>query len=155
MAFFDDFAKAVENYPSISVTLRIVDVAFVSGAQGPEVNVNDVYKFQVRVINNGHLNLTNVLLHIQGQNGAQVSAFAAGPFSAGIVSSGLGLTVNAHGSQDTADFYFNATAASPAEVVLVRAHISRFNANLNHILDDHSSHADPPAGTYSRKVFPV
>ena len=34
MAFFDDFATAVQNYPSTSVTLSIVDVAVQTGTAG-------------------------------------------------------------------------------------------------------------------------
>ena len=152
MAFFDDFANAVSTYPSTSVTLSIVDVALQTGTAG-SINVNEVWRFQVRVANNGNLNMTGVTLHIEGENGTQVSTAAAGPWSAEIFPGGL--NVNGHGSQDTVDFYFKApSVAKPAGTALVRAHISTFDADLNRILINLSGHADPPSGTYSNQVFP-
>ena len=65
------------------------------------------------------------------------------------------LAVNNHGSQDSANFFFRAPAAPSVGVVsLVRVHIQGFDANLNHILDGHSVHADPPSGTHSAQIFP-
>ena len=49
MTFIDDFASAVSSYPSTSVTLSIVDVAVQTGTTGA-VNVNEVWKYQVRVL---------------------------------------------------------------------------------------------------------
>ena len=142
MTFIDDFASAVSSYPSTSVTLSIVDVAVQTGTTGA-VNVNEVWKYQVRVANNGHLNMTGVTLHIEGQNGAQVSTAAAGPWSTSIFPGGL--NINSHSNQDTVDFYFKAPGvAKPAGTGLVRAHISTFDVNLNHLLNDHSGHADHP-----------
>jgi hypothetical protein len=93
VTFIDDFASAVSSYPSTSVTLSIVDVAVQTGTTGA-VNVNEVWKYQVRVANNGHLNMTGVTLHIEGQNGAQVSTAAAGPWSTSIFPGGL--NINSH-----------------------------------------------------------
>ena len=52
MAFFNDFADAVENYPKGNVILTIEDVAVEMGTAG-SVNVNEVWRFRVRVANNG------------------------------------------------------------------------------------------------------
>src|SRR5437588_3501667 len=67
MAFFDDFANAVTEYPNTSITLSIIN-AVVNYGTPEAVNVNEVWQFQVRIVNNGHLNLTNVMLHITGEN---------------------------------------------------------------------------------------
>ena len=154
MAYFDDFANAVDAYPATSVALTIVDRAAVPPATVGAVNVNEVWSFQVRIANNGNLNMTGVSLHIEGQNGAQVSTAAAGPWSTGIIPAALP-AVNAHSTQDTVNYYLKAPAvAKPAGTALVRAHISSWDANLDHIILGHSNHADPPAGTYADQVFP-
>lgn len=154
MAFLDDFANAVIGYPATNVTLSIVDRVVQPPSVGPAVNVNEVWAFQVRVANNGYLNLTGVSLHIEGQNGAQVSTLAAGPFSASINFGSL--TVTGHGTLDTVNLFFKApNVVKPAGTALVRAHIRSFDVNLSHILNDHTGHADPPAGTYSDQVHPA
>jgi hypothetical protein len=154
MAYFDDFADAVANYPAQSVALSIVDRVVQPPGTAGAVNVNEVFAFQVRVANNGHLNLTGVTLHVEGQNGATVSQNAAGPFTTSIGSPNIA-AVNAHGSQDTPNLFFKApSGVRPAGTALVRAHISGYDVNLNHILISHTGHADPPSSTFSTQVFP-
>ena len=158
MGFFDDFATAVTNYPRDNVTLSIVNVVVSVGTPGA-VNVNEGWQFQVRVANNGHLNLTNVMLHIQGQNGATVGQrdlFGGVAFSSETFLDVPG--INAHSTLDGPAVFFKApSGAEPPETVLVRAHISdirRFTVNLDHILNGHGAHADPPAATFAAQVFP-
>ncbi len=153
MPFIDDFANAVTNYPAASVVLSIVDKAPVAPATAGAVNINEVWSFQVRIANGGHLNMTNVSLHVEGVNGAQVSSAAAGPWAASMTHGAL--TVNAHGTQDTVNLYFKAPAViKPAGTTLVSTHIAGFDANLNHILNDHSVHVSPPVGSYADQVHP-
>ncbi len=153
MAFFDDFANAVTTYPKDSVVLTIVDKAPVPPATAGAVNINEISSFQIRIANNGHLNMTNVSFHVEGLNGAQVSTAAAGPWAASITYGAL--TVNANGSQDTVNLYFKAPAViKPAGTKLVSAHIAGFDANLNHILNDHSAHSATPVGDYADQVHP-
>lgn len=154
MAFLDDFYDAVTGYPAASVVLSIVDLAPVAPATPGAVNVNEVWSFQVRVRNNGVLNMTGVSLHIQGANGAQVSTAAAGPFS-NLITAG-NLTVNGHGGQqDTVNLFFKApNVPKPAGTQLVSAHINGYDANLDHILVDHTGHSTVPAGSHTAEVFP-
>jgi hypothetical protein len=154
MAFLDDFVNAVSGYPAANVNLTIVDTAPVPPATPGAVNVNEVWSFQVRVRNNGHLNMVGVSLHIAGMNGASVSLNAAGPWVPLITFGSL--TVNAHGGQqDTVNLYFKAPpAVKPAGTQLACAHIANFDVNLNDILLSHSGHADPPSGCYIAQVFP-
>ena len=156
MAFLDDFATAVSDYPLNSVILSIVDLVVQPPGTAGAVNVNEVWAFQVRVANNGHLNMTGVSLHVEGQNGAQVGLAATGPWSASIYSGALAaLAVNAHGTQDTVNLFFKApNVAKPLGTPLVRAHIIIWDANLDHLLNGHSGHANLPAGTYSAQVSP-
>ena len=100
MAFFNDFADAVENYPKANVTLTIEGVEIETGTAG-EVNVNEVWSFRVRIANNGHLDMTSVYLVIEGENGVEVSEAAAGPWHPHAI---LGpLTVYSHQFKDTSD----------------------------------------------------
>jgi hypothetical protein len=147
VGFVEDLANAVSGYPAASVTLAIVDVATQAGPAGAAVNVNEIWRFQVRIRNNGHLNMTGVHLHIAGQNGAKVSTSLGGPWFDFITTGPL--TVNAHSSQDTVDLVFKAGVVQPLGTALVRAHISTFDVNFDHILKSHSGHADPPSGSFT------
>jgi hypothetical protein len=152
MAFFNDFADAVENYPKANVILTIEDVAVEMGTAG-SVNVNEVWRFRVRVANNGHLDMTSVALLVGGENGVLISEAAAGPWHSFAI---LGpLTVDSHQVNDTAQGYFKApNAPKPAGTTLVKAQIRSFNVNLDHILNDHSGVPAQPVGKYAAKVSP-
>jgi hypothetical protein len=159
MAFFDDFANAVTSYPVTSVTLDIPHSNVVLAQGTPTaVNVNEGWQFQVKVTNNGHLNLANVMLHIEGMNGATVGQK---DFFGGIAFSAETFVdlpaINAHSSLDAPPVFFRAPSVPQPETVLVRAHISgirTFAVNLDHILNGHGAHSDPPAATFSAQVFP-
>lgn len=144
--------------------MTIVDrVQVIPAASPPDViNVSEVWKFQVRVTNSGHLSMTNVMIYIQGQNGTKVGLTSTGPWHDWEQSIG-NLTVNAHNitGVDTVDLYFKApptTTIPPAVIPLVRAYIQSWNANLNHILNDHAGNfpgtITPPGGIFSTQVFP-
>ena len=155
MAFLDDFQKAVEVYPAFNVTLSIVDLAPVPPATPNAINIDEVWSFQVRVRNNGNLNMTNVLLRLQGLNGATISTNSAGPFSPFLNFGNL--TLNAHGGQqDTVNLFFKAPdKIKPAGTQLVSATIGGYDANLNHILIDHTfGSAAGPTGSYNAQVHP-
>jgi len=153
MPFFNDFASALDNYPLDSVVLSITDVALQTGTAG-SVNINEVWKFKVNVANNGHVNMAEVQLHIEGKNGATVGTTSIGPWST-LISFGS-LTVNGGGSQKTGFLYFKAPAvAKAAGTALVGAHVNNWKANLDHLLDtNHTNHAIPPEGSYANQVFP-
>jgi len=152
MAFFEDFGDAVESYLATYVTLSIV-AGNVQTGTGGSVNVNEVWRFQVHVVNGGMLNMTGVSLQIKGLNGAEVSTAAAGPFSSTVIFGAL--TVNAHDSSNTLHLFFKApNAAQPAGTSLVNARINSFDANLTHILKDHSGGGAYSLESFSAQVFP-
>lgn len=154
MAFFDDFATAVSNYPSDKVTLSIVDRAPVPPATAGEVNVNEVWSFQIRVANTGNLNLTNVSFCVSGMNGARVGRSAAGPFVPDLLAPALP-AVNAHSSVDSGNFFLLAPGlAKGPNTLLVRVHIEAFDVDLDHILKGHSGDAPQCAGNYADHVAP-
>lgn len=154
MAYFDDFKNAVSAYPSLSVTLSIVDLVVQPPSTAGAVNINEIWAFQVRIANNGHLNLTGVTMHLSGANGATVALAAAGPFTSILTTPAIA-SVNAHSTQDTGNFYFKApNIVKPAGTQLVEVHISAFDANLNYILITSTGHSNPPTGSYKAQVFP-
>jgi len=162
MSVLDDFVKIVQDYPKTNVVLSIVERTAVAPPNGTAVNTDDTWSFRVRIENKGHLNMTGVLLHIAGLNGALVSRSETGAWLNTIVvggpSVGLvgGLTINCHDDPvETQKLYFKApSAVKPAGTALVRVHIGAFDANLNDILRHHTGHSDPPSATYSDQVFP-
>ena len=152
MSFFSDFANALESYPADSVSISITDVAIETGTAG-SVNVNEIWKFKVQVENNGHVNMTNVELHVNGANGATIGTNPAGPFQPGITTGSL--TVNGGGSQKTGFLYFKAPSSQkPAGTDLVTAHIANWFGNLDHMFNNHTIHAPTPAAVYEAQVFP-
>ncbi|MBK8195075.1 MAG: hypothetical protein IPK76_18380 [Lewinellaceae bacterium] len=150
MPYFDDFAAGVSAYPAASVQLSIVDV----NPPGTAINVNENVLFQVRIRNNGHLNLTGVTLHVIGINGVEVSRTGgAGTF--GTLFTSLPININAHSSQDTVNFFFRSSAVRPAGTALVRAHIAGYDVNLTDLLTNHTGHPNPlTEATFAAQVHP-
>lgn len=156
MAFISDFINAIKSYPKLSVSLEIVDRNDLSTSPSSVINVNEKWSFRVRVHNNGELNLTNVILYIEGQNGVMVSKASptAGRWRKDINSSPI--SVKSHSSQDTAICFMKAPAnASTGSVPLLKVHVDEFNANLDHILNDHSEESDSPECVYSSQIYPL
>lgn len=153
MTLIDDMATAIENYPQTDVTISITDVAIQSGA-GPSINVNEVWKFKAEVENNGHMDMTNVSLHVSGVNGVLVSTNPAGPFEATITTGNLSIS-GGGSSAKTAYLYFKPTAVKPAGTNLVTAHIADWLANFDHFFNNHTRHAATPLGAHDGQVFPA
>jgi len=155
MPLIDDFANEVNSYPANNVTLTVVDLAVTPTGTVGAINVNEVWAFRVRVANNGTLNMTNVSLLIEGQNGTTVS---------GIPSTGLWVhsinplalpALNAHSTQDTGKYYFKAPAGKkPAGTELLRIHVSSYDVNLDWILINNTGDSTTPTKTYTNEVYP-
>lgn len=151
MAFFDDMTAAVETYPVANVDLEIVEVT----TPGDALNVNEQGSFRVKVTNRGPLNLTGVTLRIHGQNGATVANNGAiAPFVSEFVTQELP-TINAHGGEQLTvggPLKFRAPGGAQNAKTLVKATLEDWNADLNHILNNHSRPLDVPKGTYADEV---
>ena len=153
MAFFEDFQSALERYPEFNVALSITNVAVETGTAGA-ININEKWKFRVKVENNGSLNMNNVMLHVSGDNGATVSTSAAGPFT-GFPPIEVGpLTVAARGSQKSDFLFFQAPPGSQAPADLVKVHISDWDGDLGYLLETHANHSPLPSAAYNAEVFP-
>jgi hypothetical protein len=156
MAFLDDFASALETYPVDHCTLSITNVALEDGTAG-SVNVDEVWKFKVKVENAGDLNMNNVEVHVLGQNGTTISTTGpAGPFESGFQTFGS-LTVIAGGSQKTDFLYFKAPSSPQgAGTDLVLAHINDWDADLAPMLANNAGHTvgGGASAVYEAEVFP-
>jgi hypothetical protein len=156
MAFFDDFEQAVIHYPANGgVELTIVELAAVAPGVGPAVNANEIWQFKVRVRNPGPLNMTNVHLLVEGQNGANVNAVPGPPWVDGFLTGGL--IVNGRMPPVNTPFYFFRAPGGrrQAGTTLVTARIHDFDANLNRILLGREAAAGPPSAGWAAEVFPA
>jgi hypothetical protein len=136
MTVLDDIAIALDNYAADEVTLTFINV----NPPGNVTNVNEVVPFQVRIENNGHVNMTGLSIHVHGSNGALVATAQAGPFNSVITVSGL--TVNGGGSRDTGTLYFKApSTAKPAGTELLSAHVEDWFGDFNHYFSNHTNNA--------------
>lgn len=141
---------ALAAYPVTDVQLEIVDVIFPDNA----LNVNEVANFKVKVTNTGPLNLTGVTVRITGLHGATVKGNgAAEQFAQDRVSEVLP-TIYGHGGSQLTPFnlYFKAPAAAQISKNLVKVTLEAWDANLDHILLNHSNPLDSPKGTYAAAV---
>ena len=155
MAYFDDMSEALKIYPVDNVVIEIINVTL----DGDAINVNEEGTFQVRVTNNGPLELTDVTLKISGQNGVKVRNSAAqsvfvpqfitGDEQCPIVAAHGGTAV-VEGSR----FSFEAPGNAQASKTLIKATLEGWNANLNHIFNDHTDRLPiAPKGTFTAAVI--
>ena len=100
-----------------------MDVSLADGT-APVININEKWKFKVKVENTGHINMTDVSLRVAGSNGAEISTSLNGSYYGGLTTGSY--TVNGGSSMTSSYFYFEAPASEkPANTVLVVAHVAR------------------------------
>jgi hypothetical protein len=165
MGLIHDLAVAVEDYPITDVDVEIVDVVY----PGNVLNAGEEGTFKVKVSNRGPLNLTNLKVKVAGVHDALVRDPDAVTFPNGPLSGAIAATpslwresfisrevsaLNAHTSVTLGGPYkFKAPEDAQPSQTLLKATIEAWNANLNHILIDHTAALpDAPKGTYSLEV---
>jgi len=161
----DQLADAVRDYPTAKVTLSIVGrvqvtPAATTPADAAAVNTGEVWRFRVRIINNGQLGMDTVSVHIQGLNGALVGSTCGGPWLLELDANiPAPQQVGAEGmSVDTQNFCFKAPSTpTSAPVQLLKASIHDWSASLDHILRRragfHPPTPLPPGGIFSAQVL--
>ena len=98
------------------------------------ININEKWKFKVKVENTGHINMTNVSLRVAGSNGAVISTSLNGSYYGGLTTGSY--TVNGGSSMTSSYFYFEAPASEkPAGTVLVVAHVANWTGNWDHMFN--------------------
>ncbi len=152
MGLLEDLNSAINDYPADNVEISIIELT----GGGGHINVGEVWNFKVRVTNNGMLDMKGLRLHIQGSTWTSVGGAAIGLFAASFFPPAQ--DVNAHSSVTFQTFYMRADSATGNQGTvneeIISAHISSFNADLDHILNDHGHHAGNPEGIINRHVHP-
>jgi hypothetical protein len=161
MAFFDDMNTALETYPETNVVIEIVNFTPVTGTA---LNVDEDATFQVKVTNNGLLNLTDVKLRVKAQSNAKLKEIVAGQFPQDpprvilvddLLSNPL-LEVHGNGgAKITETFTLKAPhkATKPGKTEdLVKVTLDAWDANLDRILIDHSNALDSVNATKAAEV---
>lgn len=152
MTTLTDIANDLDRYPLDETTIEIFDVTPETDT-GSEINIDEDWKFKVRVTNNGHINMINVALHITGSNGAQVRAKLDEELADGIVVGNF--TVGAAGGiHETKFYHFRAPPdEKPAGTGLVNAHINDWNGNFDQYFTNHTKNEEDATVTYPRVTY--
>ena len=156
MGMIDDLLTAINEYPSERVEIHVTDFQ----EPGTHINVGENCTFNVRVENNGMLDMKNVRLHVEGSAFASVALTGIFGLPAKFESSVISgpRHIDAHASVTFGVFHMHADAATPdggsENRDLFTAHISSFDADLEHVLRDHGHHAASPEEAYVRHIHP-
>lgn len=132
----------IANYPTNEVRTEIIDFSIVGG--GVVLNRGEVFKFRVRVVNEGHLNMRNVRLLVAGTPYAGVATVQAGPFAvSNSFLTAAFFSLDAHGTYLSPYYYGKALVLTPSALpdntdIIVQSKIYVWDANLDHILVGHS-----------------
>ncbi len=150
MGVIEDLKMEVFNYPHTRVDVHIRSFTMVSPGG---LNVTDVFKFRIRIVNKGCLLMTNVKLAANGTDYAKVGNSPSGPFGYMATTSGV-FSVDAWGAYETGWFYGKAKKETPGEKLIVTARLSEWDASLNYILNSWSM-AGPKEGRLEKEVHPI
>jgi hypothetical protein len=154
MTILNDIAVALNSYLQDEVVVSIVDVALADGTAGV-ININEKWKFKVKVENTGHINMTNVGLRVAGSNGTEVATSLNGSYSGGLTTGAY--SISGGSSVTSSYFYFEApTSQKPANTLLVVAHVADWTGNWDHMFSNHTQDGSDvePTGRYSAQVHP-
>ena len=147
-----DLLNAIDTYPADNVEIQITNFQ----EPGVHINVGEQCSFNVRVTNNGQLDMRGLELHIEGSQWTSVKRFPLNAPASFVI--GEARDVEAHSAVTFGPYYMTANLATPgggtSNEDLITAHISTYNADLTHILRDHGHHASNPEAAYHRHIHP-
>jgi hypothetical protein len=154
MTILNDIATALDRYLQDEVVVSVVDVALADGTEGV-INVNEKWKFKIKVENTGHINMTGVSLRAAGSNGTEISTSLNGSYFGGVTAGSY--TVNGGSSVTSSYFYFEAPSTiKPANTQLIEAHVADWTGNWDHMFSNHTPDGSlvAPTGRYLAQVHP-
>jgi hypothetical protein len=140
MPILTDIANELDRYPADQTTIEFVNVEKVGDPDDTDVNEREIWQFHVRLTNNGHLDMSNVSVHILGLNGAKVRELPTDEFEEGIVVADL----NPQGGGGVATsraFQFKAgDGEKPEGTRLLHAHVEEWGAEegFAHFFSNHT-----------------
>lgn len=158
MSVLDDIANAMNSYPRDETVIEIVNEGRVGSSTDTDVNSGEIWEFRIKLTNNGHVDMTNVPLHILGLNGTTVREKATDSFGPGMIVGNLnplggGSTVTSRA------FQFQAPPGTePAGTELFHVHIQDWEAGsgFDHFFTAHTKDDNDAAAlgiVYPRKFF--
>ncbi len=140
MTVLSEIADAMNRYPQDETTIEIINVAKVGDSGDTDVNEREVWEFHVKLTNNGHVDMTNVSLHILGLNGAKVRETPSDTFEEGMIVGDLN-PVGGGGVSTSRAFQFKAPAEEkPAGTQLLHAHVQEWDCEggFEHFFSNHT-----------------
>lgn len=165
MSVIDDYANAMNRYPADETEIEIVNVAKIGDPADTDMNTKEEWQFQVKLTNNGHVNMRNVSIKLVGLNGTRLREITDPPsdYANEIIVASL----NPNGGEDsrtTKAFGLKAPAnQQPAGTQLVEAHIEEWDSDTaDHMATNHTKSFDEagrlgidyPSVFLTRRVFP-
>ena len=135
MGVISDLKQELQNYPTSNCKTEIVGYVFTG--QGARLDVEETFKYRVRVTNEGELDMKNVMVQTLGTRYADVSQ-SSGSYGS---SANAGGTRSLDAGESFTTGYFRGKAkveTDGEEKVIVKARITRWDADLSHLLKDHT-----------------
>jgi uncharacterized repeat protein (TIGR01451 family) len=154
MGLIEDLDAAINAYPGDEITISVTSVD-----PEPHINIGEAIGFDVEVRNNGVLDMRNVVLHVNGTSYASVTMtnFLGSPFDFRDYVFSTARDILAHQTTTFGRFWMRADTVTPdvtSSYDLFTIHISRFDADLDHLLRDHLHHSSSPTHAYRRHIHP-
>lgn len=155
MPLIDDLLTAINSYPYPADNVEINIVNF-SGSGG-HINAGEIWTFQIRVANQGKLDMKNLDLRIYGSEWAAVSNSSFPILFRSLITTEK-KDLNAHSTVTFGAFYMRAVHATGSSSLvdenLVSVHIHSYDAGHNHVVNDHDHHPNNPRANYRRRIYP-
>jgi hypothetical protein len=134
MGLIDDLTNAVEVYETVNCKTEIINFSIISGGT-VVLNKDEIFQFQVKVTNQGQLDMLNVKAQALGSIYADV-ALSTGAFGGNAISGAFNLLANQ--SHTTGFYRGKAKMVTNGAKDIVTARIFTWDASFDHILKDHT-----------------
>jgi hypothetical protein len=152
-----DLVEAIETYPQTYLTIEIFEV----NPEGPGTGVNagEDVTFKVRVHNSGPLDVVDLTLLIESEDGATGVKYHDGnAFNPSMNSSPIGLVPgHMHDGEWVGTpedhYHFEAGGVSHGKVDLVRVSVDAWNTNMDHPCKAHSDPVPSVGDTFAKSVL--
>jgi hypothetical protein len=153
MSLLDLINLAVKDYPKASVDVSITEYTF----PGTVLNVDEIFKFKVKIENKGCLNMTGVSAKVLGSSYAEVNLTGTPPFSSSVTIIPVPTTIGPGASVTTGWVFGKATRVTPGSPpsvqTIVSARLEAWDASLDSMLNS-SSMSGPEEGKLDQSVNP-
>jgi len=133
MSLIHDLRTAVENYETDECITEIVDFQMVPGQS--VLNKGEYFTFKIMVRNMGCLDMAYLQVRADGTQYAKVGLT---PFYMGTYAISIATHLNAWQTWTSPQFHGKAEKVTDGLKNIVTARVYRWNASLNHILNDHT-----------------